>query len=263
MRTLPLLVVQHEDDCPPGWFGEWLLDAGADLDVRRPYAGDTLPEDLSAHAGLLVLGGDMGAHDDAAYPWLSEVKALVRAAASDGTPTLGVCLGHQLAAVALGGDVVVNPRGQQVGVLDVGWTDAARTDPLMRATAELPAGAPAAQWNNDVVTLLPEGATVLARAATGELQAARHAHAVWGVQWHPEAGAEIIGGWIDADRDAAAERGVDLDGYLADIAAAGQQLRATWRVLAASFAAVCGVAEDQPDENPSARPGPAQPASVA
>lgn len=265
MSTLPLLVVQHEDDCPPGWFGEWLLDAGARLDVRRPYAGDALPRDLSAHSGMLVLGGDMGAHDDAAHPWLGEVKALVRGASADGTPALGICLGHQLAAVALGGDVAVNPRGQQVGVLDVGWTDAARTDPLVRTTAALAGGAPAAQWNNDVVTRLPEGATVLARAATGELQAARLAPSVWGVQWHPEAGAEIIGGWIDADRDAAMERGVDLDRYLADIAAAGKDLRATWRLLAAAFASLCGVAgvgAVGADSAPSDEAAPVQPAPV-
>ena len=55
MSSAPLLVVEHESQCPPGWMGEWLADAGADLDVRRPYRGDPLPEDLSGHAGMLVL----------------------------------------------------------------------------------------------------------------------------------------------------------------------------------------------------------------
>ncbi len=77
MSTQPLLVVEHEAQCPPGWLGEWLADAGADLDVRRPYAGDELPGDLGSHSGMLVLGGEMGAYDDETYPWLTEVKRLV------------------------------------------------------------------------------------------------------------------------------------------------------------------------------------------
>lgn len=102
MVTAPILVVQHASDCPPAWFGTWLSDAGARLDVRHPYAGQPLPLDLTAHGGLLVLGGPMGAYDDDEFPWLAPTKALVRAGASHGIPVLGICLGHQLAAVALG-----------------------------------------------------------------------------------------------------------------------------------------------------------------
>ena len=242
MRISPLLVVEHEDQCPPGWMGEWLREAGADLDVTRPYAGDTLPADLASHSGMLVLGGEMGAHDDATHPWLADVKRLVRSAAADGTPVLGICLGHQLAAVALGGEIEVNRHGQQIGVLGVGWTAAAYDDPLLAPLAALgsdAARAPAVQWNNDVVARLPEGAADLAHTARGELQAARLAPSVWGVQWHPEVGAEIIGTWADHDRDDAAERGVDLDARIAEVAAARPRLRATWRVLADRFAGLC------------------------
>ena len=136
MSTLPLLVVEHEAQCPPGWMGEWLLEAGAEIDVRRPYADDPLPPNLGEHSGLVVLGGEMGAYDDADHPWLSEVKRLSRVAVDDGTPVLGICLGLQLLAVALGGEVAPAPRGQQIGVLDVGWTAAAYDDrfgqPAMR-----------------------------------------------------------------------------------------------------------------------------------
>lgn len=269
MSTPPLLVVEHEAQCPPGWMGEWLSAAGADLDVARPYAGDVLPADLTAHIGMLVLGGEMGAHDDARHPWLTDVKQLVVSAAGDGTPVLGVCLGHQLAAVALGGEVRANPLGQQIGVLDVGWTAAAYDDPLLASAAALQGRAdvgpatPAVQWNNDVVARLPNGAVDLAHTDRGELQAARFAPSVWGVQWHPEAGAEIIGSWAEHDRDDAVERGVDLDGYVATVAAAHPRLRATWPVLADSFAALCrgtpppaagqGVGRLQPSHAPRGR----------
>ena len=130
------------------------------------------------------------------------------------------------------------PRGQQIGVLDVGWTAAAYDDRLLGAVAAR-GDAPAVQWNNDVVTRLPEGAVDLAHTGHGELQAARFAPSVWGVQWHPEAGEEIIRPWADNDRDDAVGRGIDVDAYVDDVAAAGDRLRATWRLLAEAFAALC------------------------
>ena len=123
-------------------------------------------------------------------------------------------------------------------MLDVGWTEAAYDDRLLGPVAARD-DAPAVQWNNDVVTRLPDGAVELARTPHGELQAARFAPTVWGVQWHPEAGEEIIGPWADNDRDDAVERGVDVDAYVRDVAAARDRLRATWRLLADAFAAVC------------------------
>jgi GMP synthase (glutamine-hydrolysing) len=213
--------------------GQWLSDAGAELDVRHPYRGDVLPETLDEHAGLVVLGGSMGADDDDEHHWLGPVKELLRHAAGTGVPTLGICLGHQLCAAALGGVVVRNPNGQQVGVLDVGWTDEAAADPLL---GPLAGPARAVQWNNDIVVEPPAGAVVLARTARGEIQSARFAETVWGVQWHPEAGEEICRGWAEHDRDEAAERGVDLEEYVATVAAATEELRDTWRGLAVGFA---------------------------
>lgn len=235
MTAEPVLVVEHEAQCPPGWVGEWLVEAGCVLDVRRPHLGDSLPTDLAEHRSMVVLGGSMDAYADAAYPWLTDVKALVRGAAEDGTPVLGICLGHQLAAVALGGEVRRNPRGQQVGVLPVGWLPAARQDGFF---STLTGAGVAVQWNNDVVHRLPRGGLVVAETETGEPQAARFAPTVWGVQWHPEAGEEIVRTWADHDRDDARARGIDVDAHLRDIAAAEGLLRRTWRPLATGFAAL-------------------------
>ena len=235
MSPLPVLIVEHEAICPPGWMGEWLTDAGCALDVRRPYAGDVLPNDLRAHRSLMVLGGSMDAGADAEFPWLTGVKRLVREGADTGVPVLGICLGHQIAAVALGGVVARNPRGQQLGVLEVGWSDEARRDALF---GPLGASRVAIQWNDDIVLTPPPGAEVLATAPTGEIQAARFAPTVWGVQWHPEVGAEIVSVWADSDRDSIHERGLDVDVYLAAMAEAREELRAAWRPLAESFAAL-------------------------
>jgi hypothetical protein len=62
---------------------------------------------------------------------------------------------------------------------------------------------------------------------------------VWGVQWHPEVGVEILRAWADHDRDDALERGVDVDRHLAEVAAAEDRLRAAWRPLATRFAELC------------------------
>lgn len=214
--------------------GEWLLEAGAELDVRRPYRGDVLPEQLSEHRSMVVLGGSMGAADDVQHPWLSEVRFLVRSAVVSHTPVLGICLGHQLVAAALGARVRRNPLGQQMGVLDMGWLPPAGDDALFGRLFRV--ARRAVQWNNDVVVDLPERVVVLARTAQGEVQAARFAPTVWGVQCHPEAGVEIVRTWAENDRADAVGRGGDVDLHLAEIAEARAELRDSWRGLATGFA---------------------------
>lgn len=228
-----VLVVQHQDDCPPALVGRWLSEAGCVLDVRRPYDGDPLPDDLGGHDAFLVLGGSMGAHDDDDHPWLSGTKRLIRSAAEARTPTLGICLGHQLAAAALGGRSAPNPLGQQLGLLPLGWTDAAGDDDLMRGLVGTGFGI---QWNDDIVVREPPGTVVLARTPRGELQVARFASSVWGVQLHPEVDEQILRTWAEETPDRYQD-GV-LDEVLGRIAAHRDQLEAGWRPLAQALASL-------------------------
>lgn len=225
---MSVLVVQHEDECPPALLGTWLEDAGVVLDVRRPYVGEALPADLTGHEGMVVLGGAMNADEDAAHPWLVPTKELIRTAVRDGVPTLGVCLGHQLAAVALGGAVGRNPRGRQIGVYDVGWTEEASTDPLLSGLAT---PRRAIQWNEDLVLVPPPGATLLGATSLDEIQAMRFGPTVWGIQWHPEATLEILTTW------AASEPGPASDAGLSAVRDAAVELELAWRDLGKAFAA--------------------------
>lgn len=234
MSRPTVLVVEHDRECPPALFGEWLTEAGCDLSVSRPYAGDELPAP-APYDGLVVLGGPMGANDDAKHPWLAPVKELLRDARATDLPTLGICLGHQLAAVAFGGSVAANPLGQQVGLLGVGWTAAARADRLFE-----PLSWPrrAVQWNDDVVTELPDGATLLAATDRAEVQVVRYAPLMWGVQLHPEVDVPVLRPWADSDRGSHETRGIDTDALLRDIDAARAELDDAWRPLAVGFAAL-------------------------
>lgn len=230
---MSLLVVQHQTTCPPGRVGTWLRDAGVELDVRRPYAGEALPADLSGHDGLLVLGGQMGCRDDEVAPWLPAVRDLISTAAKGGTPALGICLGHQLAAVALGGKVGRNPGGRTIGVLTVGSTDQLAVDAVLAASA----GAPVPQWNDDIVTRLPEGAIALADNQRGDLLVARLAPTVWGVQGHPEADLDIVTAWAASDADAPEVEGIDVPAALAAVERAQPAIEAAWRPVTEAFAA--------------------------
>ena len=237
MTSPRLLVIQHEDACPPAWFGDWLGDAGLRLDVVAAHRGARIPTDLDGYAGLMVLGGEMGAGDDATHTWLAATKALIRSGVGQGQPFLGICLGHQLAAVALGGEVVANPNGPATGITSIALTEVGRHDALVGLLAP---DAVAVQWNNDVVARLPVDAVELATSPDGSVQAARFGEFAWGVQFHLELSPEVFRLWTVAKPSAKPYRadGVDLAQVSATVDASEQQLRAVWEPFARRFAEI-------------------------
>ena len=234
--TPRVLVIQHEADDPIHLMGTWM--EGVDLEVCRAYDGDPVPTSPAGVDGLVVMGGAVGAHDDQKAPWLPTTRELIRLAAEAGVPTLGICLGHQLCAVALGGDIVVNPNGRQLGLLDVGWNAEAVDDELMGG---LVGPRRAMHWNDDVVVRLPEGARQLATASTGEVQAARHADSVWGIQWHPEVDDGLVALWANDGSLPAAEKERVLD----DLVRSRRDLDEAWQPLARRFAEIVRSRADQ------------------
>ena len=237
MPIRPVLVIQHTVDCPPGRVGDWLTESGCALEVVHPYAGEIQPADLSAYAGLVVLGGEMGAYDDEIAPWLAPTRTLLAEAVGAGVPTLAICLGHQLLAVATGGRVARSASGQQGGTLTVGLLPTAADDPLF---ADVPTGAVATHWNNDLVVELPPGAVELARTPAG-VQALRLGGRAWGVQFHPEVDLGIVRPWAAADVGSGHLTPERAETWLAEVTNADAALVATWRPFVHRFAALLPV----------------------
>lgn len=225
-------VVQPDDDDPLGRFTGWLAERGVAIQTIRPYADEPVPTRLETD-GLIVLGGDMSANDDAAYPWLEDVRELMRDAARHSAPMLAICLGSQLLAQALGGSVVKGAAGVEAGRVTVSATADASNDLLFHGIGP---DYPVASMHGDAIDTLPAGAVLLGTGRTYRHQAFRVAPRAWGVQFHPEIDPETYAAWAAAFRSRDPEqrdrvaRGVD------DLSAADTSVRETSMLLAQRFA---------------------------
>src|SRR4051794_2041706 len=147
------LIVQHTPSEGLGWLQEWLPDAGVHVHPIHPYLGHRVPPSVEGDA-LIVLGGPMGAMDDDRAAWLPAVRSLLATAVDDGVPTLGICLGAQMLAVAAGGEVLRGTAGPEIGYSEVGGVESGEG---------LTAGAlPVVQGQWDTGTGLPARGVVLA-----------------------------------------------------------------------------------------------------
>jgi GMP synthase-like glutamine amidotransferase len=229
-----VLVVQHSPTESAARLGGWLSAAGLLLDVRTPYDGSGLPG-LGGFAGVLVLGGDMGAYDDDVAPWLPAVRDLLRDAVARQVPTLGVCLGGQLLAAALGGQVKPADDGPEIGPALVAKRDVSAGDPLF---GPVPFTPDVLQWHWDEITSLPPGATLLASSSRYANQAFRVGETAWGLQFHIETTPELVRSWAAGDRDRLAELGWDVDAALArwDLEALHADMAEVWQPFAGRFA---------------------------
>ncbi|MGH3455178.1 MAG: type 1 glutamine amidotransferase [Nocardioidaceae bacterium] len=232
-----IVAIEHDPGCPLDRLAYWL--DGATIDVVRPYAGDAVP--TSADGGLIVLGGQMSAYDDGIAPWLPAVRKLLASSMATGTPTLGICLGAQLLAVACGGRVDVKAApGREAGVVDLRWRPEAASDPLVR---DLPRPSAGPSMHADAIVELPAEATWLAFSDMYPHQVFRVGSAAWGVQFHPEVSLPTFRGW--------ASRAADVDDARVELLtkeflARDRDVIATGRGLAGRFAALVGATATTP-----------------
>jgi GMP synthase-like glutamine amidotransferase len=186
-----VLVFQHHPDEDPGALGPLLRAAGFGLLAVELDAGEAIP-DLNPFDVLLVMGGPQHVWEEDEHPWLVEEKAAIRHWVVDlERPCLGVCLGHQLLADALGG--TVEPMAvPEIGVHPIELTPSGVAD---RVVGQLPRSLPGLQWHEAEVIEPPPGALVLAGNEHSAVQALRAGPAAWGVQFHLEVGPGTVRKW--------------------------------------------------------------------
>jgi GMP synthase (glutamine-hydrolysing) len=186
----PVAVIQHEPSVPAGSIARVLETSGVEHFVVETWRTTEWPRatDLGA---LVVMGGTMNVDELDTYPFLRKSRALMAEALEEDVPALGVCLGSQMMARVLGGDVYrADPRNAFFSSLIL--DDAADGDPVIGSFG---AGTEVLQFHEDTFTL-PPGATPLARsAASGLHQAFRYGDRAYAIQFHFEVDAEITRGW--------------------------------------------------------------------
>ena len=185
-----VLVVENYIGTPLGQVERALDEAGAEIDVRRPWQGDAVPGRHQGYDALVVLGGEQSALDDEDHPYLLALAELTREFGVADKAVLGICLGAQLVARGHG---ATNILGLPI---EFGWhevrpTPAGLADPVLSAIG---AGAPLFHWHLDTFTL-PPGAIHLALSAMTPVQAFRIGRAVYGIQFHFEADSGLVERW--------------------------------------------------------------------
>jgi len=234
----PILVLKTGEALAPvkrlrGDFEDWIavgLGRSVDsLSVASVYRGDALPP-VDSIAGVVVTGSPAMVTErpdwsEAAARWLAKLVE------GDTMPVLGLCYGHQLLAHGLGGEVGANPKGREMGTVDVTFsaTPAASAEPSIvpggstKETADevlgplFESGAfPGHMSHVESVLRPPAGARILAQTSLDPHTVLAFGPRQWGVQFHPEFDRDIMQGYVEARRDILTGEGLDPDSMIAE-----------------------------------------------
>ncbi|UVI36167.1 type 1 glutamine amidotransferase [Brevibacterium spongiae] len=253
MSTVRILVIEHERGTGPERFGRWLEESGAEVVVTRPYLGEVIPaEALTAEAlparalnrdpnapaagsagsfdALIVLGGAAGPLEDADNPWFPKVRDLLRASIDGEFPSLNICLGGEMLAVA--GDAPITRRAHpQIGIYELETTSAGEADPVFGSLSDR--ALPSVLFHQEEMAL-PAGAELLITGSDAPVQAFRLGEFAWGTQFHPETDAAQVTRWLGGN-DLALPAGKTEESIIAEVEDADEELQNAGRALAGAF----------------------------
>lgn len=239
MPNRKVLIVQHAAWERAGRIEDNLEDVGLErvtmnvATIKKPQ----LPP-LEELAGIVLLGGPMQANDYEHFPGLKAEAKLAKAAHSAGIPVLGVCLGHQILAQALGGQLTLGKTLQR-GVDQVKWvaTDDAVSSWADKKTTVL-------QWHSDSVTLPPD-AKLLAKSSLTKVEAFRQGSAL-GVQFHLEVTMPIFEQWLEQPEVTEGLKKSQIAQLVSDFQEADPLIQPMADSLFSAFAARCSTCAAQP-----------------
>jgi GMP synthase-like glutamine amidotransferase len=189
---MTLHILQHVEFEGPGHVADWASSRGVPLRVVRLYAGDALPE-IAAGDGIVAMGGPMSVNDGSLHPWIGPEIALLRDASDRDIPLLGICLGAQLIASALGASVAAGEHRE------IGWFPVIPDPRSGSWAALLDEDMPVFHWHGETFAL-PDGSRRLASSPGCDNQGFVRGRSV-GLQFHLETTPGIAADLIDACRD--------------------------------------------------------------
>jgi GMP synthase (glutamine-hydrolysing) len=186
----PVIIVRNETPDPGGTVLDELQAEGLDVRMVDAFRGEPLP-DPDEVAGIVVFGGAQHADDVAKYPYLKDERDLLRAATEHGVPVLGICLGGQILALAMGAALRESPV-REFGYTPISPTAEGQEDPVLSVWEP---GDRVFCWHEDTFDV-PSGATLLLEGEHVRNQAFRFGDSSWGLQFHPEVTETVIEGWL-------------------------------------------------------------------
>lgn len=185
------MILQHVAWEGPGLVADALRARSLPFRIVRLDRGEAVPSDPAAMDGLIVMGGTMGVYEAAQFPFLAREVELLAAAVAHNLPVLGICLGSQLLAAALGAEVTRGPI-LEIGEGEVHLTSVGREDPVLGPGSN--GSVPVVHWHQDTFPL-PSGTVLLASTDLYAQQAFRAGHRAYGFQFHPEVDANLAAAW--------------------------------------------------------------------
>ncbi len=241
-------IIQHVAVETPGLIAGALKAHHISLDFIRPFAGERIPRRIGDHAGLVVMGGPMGVDEQGKYPFLRREIHLIQDALSERRPVLGICLGSQLLAAALGASVM-RGRQKEIGWHSVTLNQATASDALWRG---LPKSFTAFHWHGDVFQL-PHAATSLASSRLTEHQAFCHGESAYGLLFHLEMTEQVIRRMTRMFRGELHEAGLSERPVLDRVAAQLPALHTIGRAVFGRWAALVNGQTDTPSNRLGSR----------